>query len=66
MKICKDCYVRLLGIEDKTSVIMLQDFDVCDECGEHKQLAWGRYIVHQKENGEIAIDNELDLWYNTQ
>lgn len=61
MKICKDCYVKLLHIEDKTSVIMLQDFDICDECGEHKQLAAGRYIVHQKENGEISIDNELDL-----
>ena len=58
MKLCKDCYVKLLHIEDKTNVIMSQDFDICDECGMYSQLAWGRYIVHQKENGEIAIDNE--------
>ena len=55
----------LLNIKDKKSIIMSQDFDICDECGMYSQLAWGRYIVHQKENGEISIDNELDLWYNT-
>ena len=37
-ELCKDCYQRLYGTKDKLIMSGPDDLDLCEECGEAKEV----------------------------